>query len=207
MIYNWHILTALLHRTVRFSSPYGEFAPGCDYCVPLCPRKSSSRRSRPRSFRDVLNVLLNVTIVSATVHRAHKFSFRRTLIRFVGPSLKDEDEKRRARATLIPTKEVHRDPSRLRVFSAVIGPRFRISIHGGTGEKKSYISRDRSGIHMLRCLAEIPGLFLQNELSDAGLAQFYFTFRQLKFSPLLLRNLFKFYECLNVNKFSIFRET
>jgi len=105
----------------------------------------------------VLNVLLNAAIVSAAVHRVHKFSFRRTPIRSVGSSLialKDED--RRARATLISTKEIYQDSPRAVFMKSpvIFGLRFRISIHGRTG-KKSYISRDRSGIHMLKYLAEI----------------------------------------------------
>lgn len=141
-----------------------------------CPRKSLSRRSRPRSFRDVLNVLLNAAIVSAAVHRAHKFSFCRiphSFCRSVLIALKDKDRKehvppsfqRRRYTKILPAS-----------YSSVIGPFFffffRISIHEGTG-KKSYISWDRGGIHMLRCLAEIPERSLRNELFDT---RFYFTF-------------------------------
>lgn len=114
---------------------------------------------------DVLNVLLNAAIVSAAVHRAHKFTSvahspftshpslipATLLVRSVDSSVR----RTRARATLVPN-EIYmyirkRDPTRPPPFvrSPVIGIRvFKSLFYQG---RKNHISRrTRGGIHMLR---------------------------------------------------------
>jgi len=68
--------STFIHSSATFSSlPRARDAQPDVVIVFRSRRKNSSRRSRARSFlHDVLNVLLNAAIVSATVHRARKFA-------------------------------------------------------------------------------------------------------------------------------------
>lgn len=90
-----HVSTVFLHTSVGFSFPYGGRASGCDDCAPLSEEKFvTAVTTIRRSFRDVLNVLLNAAIVSTAVHRAHKFISAappRSFCRFVLTALKDRD--------------------------------------------------------------------------------------------------------------------
>jgi len=111
--------------------------------VPCSPRKSSSRRSRPRSFRDVLNVLLNAAIVSAAVHRAHKFiSAAPPVVLYVRPyDIERRRYRKRTRAILISIKEINQrfSPPRVHQVSDHQSAFFEFSFTGN-GEKIVYLA-------------------------------------------------------------------
>jgi len=140
--------------------------------VPRSPRKSSSRRSRPRSFRDVLNVLLNAAIVSAAVHRAHKFiSAAPPFVLYVRPyDIERRRYGKRTRAILISTKEINQRFSPPRSPNLRSSVRvFRIFIHSGNGEKIVYLAGQKRHSY-----AKAFGNLwtMQNELFDTRFGHF-----------------------------------
>lgn len=142
------------------------------------PRKSSLRA---RSLSDMLNVLLNAAIVSIGGRPSRSQIYFRCLFTSLPPrsSYRSFRRRTRARATLVPNEIYERaiPPAPLCSSggSPVIGIRVFKSLfyQKGGQKKKSYISSDGGGIHMLRRLPEDPfGRFLRSQLFGMGFAQF-----------------------------------
>lgn len=128
---------------VRFSLPCeGAHNRTRSSHVPLFEEKFVTAVTRAGSFRDVLNVLLNAAIVSAIVHRAHKFaSAAPPFVPSVRVSLQPR-KRERARATLIPTDKIH-EVSPVPSSQVPVGHRVAFSnFHSREdGEKIVYLAR------------------------------------------------------------------
>lgn len=126
------------HTLVRFSSPHG----GCAHpdVIIRCPRKSLSQRSEARSFRNVLNVLLNATIVSAAVHRAHKFASAAPLFCKSVPMTSEDRGDEHVPPSFQQTKCTKSDSRSLYAKPPTIGSSFQISIHDKTKIKIVYLA-------------------------------------------------------------------
>lgn len=135
-----------------------------------------SDHERDRFYiRDVLNVLLNAAIVSATVHRVHKFASAVPSVRSFGvrpPASKDEDRENEPRATFIPTNEMYEEkPSHSPpILQALSGHRSTLrNFHSREFRRReeknrTYIPQDRGDdIPMLRPI--FSNAILSRELS------------------------------------------
>lgn len=143
-----------LHINVRFLFEEWERK---DRYISIYSRRTLSRRS----WSDVFNVLLNVTIVSVVVHCVYKFiSVAPSPHSPIPPCFPPFRVRRRTRtrATLVPNEIYERAIPLASFVCQIFGHRhlyFQISFL--SREKKSYISLDGGGIHMLkRFLAKDP---------------------------------------------------